>query len=268
MRKPLNTSVPEELITEIDQLVVKAKGSYRDRSHLVEQAIRAFMSDEIDADPAGRLANPVLQQALENASLYETSLFPRMRVHREEKRAIAEKAAGLIDVGMTLFVDGSTTCIELAKILARQKKRLTIVTNSTLVCLELGKTSEHKVIGIGGDFDPSSASFVGSLCEEAAQKYFVDLVVVSTKGLIPGEGTYESNTGTLRIKQVFARNTRQIILLVDHSKFHQKSLCKVLDIAQIHTIITDTLAPQEVVNQLIEQGHQVLVVPVKPAGER
>jgi DeoR/GlpR family transcriptional regulator of sugar metabolism len=258
MRKPLNTSVPEELISDIDQLVLKAKGSYRDRSHLVEQAIRAFMSDELEDDPAApRLTS-------EASNLYETSLFPRMRMNQKEKRAIAVKAASLIEPRMTLFIDGSTTCIELAKILARQKKQLTIVTNSSLICLELGITSEHKVIGIGGDFDPTSASFVGSLCEEAAQKYFVDLAVISTKGLLPNDGTYESNMGTLRIKQLFARNARKIMLLVDHSKFHQRSLCKVLDIAQIQTLITDDQVPQDDVNQLIQQGHEVLVVPVKP----
>ena len=264
MRKPLNTSVPEELISEIDQLVVKAKGSYRDRSHWVEQAIRAFMSEPGDGEAASRAVNGVPAAAFEATSLYETALFPRMRMNRDAKRAIAEKAASLIEPGKTLFMDGSTTCIELAKILARQRKHLTILTNSTLICLELGKTAEHKLIGLGGDFDPVSASYVGSLCEEMAGHYFVDLAIVSTKGLIPAEGTYESNTGTLRIKQVVARNTRNIMLLVDHSKFHQKSLCKVLDIAQIHTLITDELAPQEAVNGLVENGHEVYRVAVRP----
>jgi DeoR/GlpR family transcriptional regulator of sugar metabolism len=162
-----------------------------------------------------------------------------------------------------LFIDGSTTCIELAKFLAHQKKRLTIVTNSTLICLELGKTREHKVIGIGGDFDPTSASFVGSVCEEAAKKYFVDMVIISTKGLIPTEGIYESNTGTLRIKQVFAANTRKTILLVDHSKFHQKSLCKVLDISQIHTLVTDDQAPADAVDLLAGKGLTTMIVPLK-----
>lgn len=263
MRKPLNTSVPQELISEVDELVVKAKGSYRDRSHLVEQAIRAFVTESSTGAPLNRSANNKTQSS-SVSSLYETSLFPRMRMNREEKHLIAEKAASLIQPGQTLFIDGSTTCIELAKILAYQKKNLTIVTNSTLVCLELGKTNEHKIIGIGGDFDPSSASFIGSLCAEAASQYYVDLFIASTKGLVPTEGTFESNIGTLRIKQVFARHSGKVILLVDHTKFHQKSLCKVLDISQISTIVTDDQSPYEAIDLLRETVPEVVVVPMKP----
>lgn len=263
MRKPLNTSVPEELISEIDELVVRTNGSYRDRSHLVEQAIRAYMYDEGDGialvHPAARQARP----SREASSLYESSLFPRMRMNEGEKKAIAVQAASLVETGMTLFIDGSTSCIALAKVLANQRKGLTIVTNSTLICLELGKTAEHKVVGIGGDFDASSASFIGSYCEEAASSYYVDMSFLSTKGIILDDGTYESNTGTLRIKQVIAPHSSRVVLLADHTKFEQRSLRKVLDIAQIHTLVTDANVPQTIVKHLTESGHTVLVAPLK-----
>lgn len=253
MRKPLNTSIPEEMIAQVDQTVAQARGSFRDRSHFVEQAIRAFLQNDLGVDPAVPPA-PALA-----GSLYETSLFPRMSVNRAEKQAIARAAAGRIRPGMTLFIDGSTTCIELARILAHQKKHLTVVTNSTLICLELGRTREHQVICAGGDFDASSASFTGPVCEEAARTYYVDLALLSTKGFIPQDGTFESNTGTLRIKQIFARNTRQVALLVDHSKFHQKSLQKVLDIDQIQAVITDAEAPADALEELARRGVEVVV---------
>lgn len=264
MRKPLNTSVPEELISEIDELVDKTKGSYRDRSHLVEQAIRAYIYDDEDGIAFNHHAIRTNQMSKEIPSLYESSLFPRMRMNEEEKKAIAQKASSLVETGMTLFIDGSTSCIALAKVLARQRKGLTVVTNSTIICLELGKTAEHKVVGIGGDFDASSASFIGSFCEEAISSYFVDLAIMSTKGIILDDGTYESNTGTLRIKQVIAPNASRIVLLADHTKFEQRSLRKVLDISQIHTVVTDVNVSQSIVDHLVEAEHTVLIAPSIP----
>ena len=263
MRKPLNTSVPEELVSRIDEFVLNSKGDYRDRSHLVEQAIKSYMGDEVSLrgaqakNPAGF---PVTNPA---SSLYETSLFPRLSLRTNEKRAIAEQAANLIEYGKTLFMDGSTTCIELAKVLVQQKKRLTIVTNSTLVCLELGHSSEHKVIGIGGEFDPGSASFVGCSSEDALEKFYVDYAFLSTKGFLPIEGTFESSMGTLRVKQVVSAHCGRLILLIDYSKFGQRSLCKVLDISQIHTVVTDGQAPQEAVDFLKQLGKEVWVADLK-----
>jgi DeoR family transcriptional regulator of aga operon len=69
--------------------------------------------------------------------------------------------------------------------------------------------------------------------------------------------------GTLRIKQVIAGHCARLILLVDYSKFGQRSLCKVLDVSQIHTIVTDSQAPQEAIDLLKQKGHEVQVADLK-----
>jgi DeoR/GlpR family transcriptional regulator of sugar metabolism len=257
MRKPLNTSVPEELIARVDEFVRNSKGGYKDRSHLVEQAIKLYMGDDLPLRGLAQKITGSTQSFSASSSLYETSLFPRLSINHLEKQAIARQAAELIGMGKTLFIDGSTTCLELARMLAYQRKGLTIVTNSTLICLELGHSREHKVIGVGGEYDSSSASFVGCTCEEALERFYVDYAVFSTKGFFPNEGTFESTMGTLRVKQVVAQHCANVLLLVDHTKFDQRALCKVLDIAQIGAVVTDEQAPQEAVDLLRQNGHEV-----------
>jgi DeoR/GlpR family transcriptional regulator of sugar metabolism len=220
------------------------------------------MGEDLPWDGGALEASPRAENSANtgnHASLYETSLFPRLAMNTREKRAIAALASSLIDVSKTLFIDGGTSSIELAKVLASQAKGLTVVTNSTLVSLELGWSNAHKVIGLGGSYDPPSASFVGRACEEAAAQFFVDYAVFSTKGLCPGEGTFESNTGTLRVKQVVADHCQQAVLLVDHTKFNERSLCKVLDMSQIHVVVTDEQAPQDDIDALRDMGIEVLV---------
>jgi DeoR/GlpR family transcriptional regulator of sugar metabolism len=255
MRKPINTSVPEDLIRRVDEFVQASQGGYKDRSHLVEQAVRRYLGD----DPTLNEPTTKTSSTTASSSLYETSLFPRLAMQTREKKAIAKVAAGLIETGTTIFMDGSTTCIQLAKELTNQRKGLTIISNSALICLELGHSGEHKIIGVGGEYDSSSASFVGSSSEESLEHFYVDFAIFSTKGFIPQDGTYESSMGTLRIKQVAARHCSKVILLADHTKFDQRSLCKVLDSSQIHTVVTDDRTQPESVEFLRQNGHEVLI---------
>jgi len=48
MRKQLNSSIPEQLIKQIDKIVKNSKGIYRDRSHFVQLAIREKIEKIID----------------------------------------------------------------------------------------------------------------------------------------------------------------------------------------------------------------------------
>jgi DeoR/GlpR family transcriptional regulator of sugar metabolism len=191
--------------------------------------------------------------------LYETDLRSRFSENKAEKRAIAQQALALLNTRHTVFLDGGTTCLELAKLIPGNRNGLTVITNSALACLEVGRSKDNMTVGIGGHYDSASASFVGPTAEESARKFFVDLAFVSTKGLIAGQGTFESAIATFHIKQIIARQATKVVLLVDHSKFGQRALSKVLDVTQLHAVITDERAPAEDVRELRARGVEVLL---------
>jgi DeoR/GlpR family transcriptional regulator of sugar metabolism len=170
---------------------------------------------------------------------YESVVQQRLPIHRPEKNQIAREVAGQLQPHQTIFLDGSTTCLVLARHLAEKLDGLSIVTHSALVCMEFGRGTENTILSLGGQFDPASACFVGPTTEEAARRFFVDVAFLSTKGFLPEEGTFESSMATFRIKQIIAEQAARVVLLVDHSKFGQRALCKVLDIGQIDEVITD-----------------------------
>lgn len=206
-----------------------------------------------------------VQKADAPSYLYETAVHSRLSVQRDAKRAIARQAIELVKSPQSVFLDGSTTCLELAKFLAKERKGLTVVTNSALACLELGKSGDNTIIGIGGQFDASSLSYVGAQAEDWAKTLFVDLAFVGTKGFVVTEGTFESFMPTFRIKQIIARQAVELVLLVDHSKFGQRALSKVLDVSQIHTVVTDDLAPASDLARLKHGGCKVITAPLKGA---
>lgn len=193
------------------------------------------------------------------AGYYETELTSRLSLHVPEKRAIAVKALEGIAPGQTIFLDPGTTCLELARLLASHREGVTIVTNSALACLELGRGNRNTVVAIGGQYDSSSGSFFGPASEEWVERFFVDRAFVSTKAFLPAEGTFESAIETIRVKQVVARRCSELVLLADHSKFGLRALCKALDVAQIHTIITDPQAPEADLSRLEWSGKTVHV---------
>jgi DeoR/GlpR family transcriptional regulator of sugar metabolism len=156
--------------------------------------------------------------------------------------------------------------MELAKLIPDSRGELTVITNSALACLELGRSKDNMVVGIGGHYDAASASFVGPSAEESARKFFVDVAFVSTKGLIVDQGTFESAIATFHIKQIIARQATKVVLLVDHSKFGQRALSKVLDVMQLQAVIADERAPAADVDALRERGVEVLVAPMPIAG--
>ncbi len=200
------------------------------------------------------------------ASYYETDLLSRISVNVPQKRAIAAAALDMIAPGQTVFLDPSTTCLELARLLALRSAGVTVVTNSAPACLELGRGRRNTIIGIGGQYDAASGAFVGSASEESAERYFVDRAFVSTKGFLPAEGTFESAIETIRVKQVVARRCSELVLLVDHTKFGLRALCKTLDIAEIHTVVTDAATPEADLRRLEWAGKKVVVAGVREAG--
>ena len=199
--------------------------------------------------------------------LYETALESRFSEHVNEKRAIAVRAVALIAEGETLYLDGGTTCIHLARRIARDRLSVNVVTNSPMVCLELGKSDQVRVTGLGGEMDANSLCFCGPSCETAARECYVDHAFLTTKGFVPAEGTYESFEGTARIKQVMVAQCSAVVLLIDHSKFGRRALRKVLEASQVHTVVTDDGVPEHVLSSAHTHGCNVLVAPASDAKE-
>jgi DeoR/GlpR family transcriptional regulator of sugar metabolism len=171
--------------------------------------------------------------------LTEGPLWERLGKNLPAKRSIARAAAKLITPNSTLHLDGSTTSIELARFIARESIVATIVTNSVLVAACFCGPSAARVIQMGGTLNLFSGCTTGVETEEAANEFFIDIGFFATLGYVPGEGTYESYADTFRVKQAFAKRCSKVVLMLDHTKFGKRALNRVLDDAQISTIVTD-----------------------------
>lgn len=199
--------------------------------------------------------------------LRESTLLSRLSEYSREKKAIARLALDLLENHKTVYLDGGTTCLELARQIAAREDafKLTVVTNSALACVELGRRAGDSIIGIGGEYDAHSLSFCGSISEEFAAHFHPDIAFLSTKGFSHKEGTFESSVALLRIKQLVAKRCKRVVLLADHSKFGARALCKVLDVSQLSAVVTDEGAPRKALAALQKAGCEVHVARLEEA---
>jgi DeoR family transcriptional regulator, L-fucose operon activator len=249
----------------VEHLDTAGSCSYQDLAALAGVSDMTIRRDVDKLSQRGQVIKTLggAQTAHAPENLYESPIQQRLPVHRPEKEKIAREAVRQIKPQQTIYLDGSTTCLVFARRLAATQRGLTVVTNSALVCMEFSRGTENTVFSLGGQFDPGSMCFVGPTTEEAARRFFVDIAFLSTKGLLPDEGTFESSIATIRIKQIIAEQAARVVLLVDHSKFGQRALCKALDIKQIHEIITDRDATPDHSAMLEQRGIAVRL----PLGE-
>ena len=89
---------------------------------------------------------------------------------------MAEIVAEMVQDGDHIFLDASTTAVFIAKAL-KDKERLTVITNSMEILIELSDVSGWNIISTGGVMKEGYLAFLGSRTEEVIRSYYVDKVL-------------------------------------------------------------------------------------------
>ncbi len=161
----------------------------------------------------------------------------RTSINHEVKQNISLKAANLIHDNDTIMIDASTTCLELLHAIEK-KKGITIITNSVKIPYDF-ISSNFNIISTGGTLRAHSLALVGSVAQNALQNYYVNMAVMSCKGLSLNNGIMESNEPESEFKRRMIKQAEIVILLVDHTKFNKTAFIKLFDFSDIDYIVTD-----------------------------
>ena len=161
----------------------------------------------------------------------------------DEKKLIAEKFSELIQDGDRLMLDSSSTAQYIVKVL-KEKKDLTIITNSVKILLELADKNDWTILSTGGVLKNGALSLNGSSAEKMIGSYYVDAAICSCKGIDTELGITESNENDTLIKRAMFASAEKKILALDSKKFDRKSFVKVCCADEIDIIVTDK-APSE-----------------------
>jgi DeoR family fructose operon transcriptional repressor len=197
-----------------------------------------------------------------SSTAYQGSYDYLLGVNKAEKSAIAEEAAKLILDGDTVFLEGSTTVLELARCL-RRRSRLKVVTNSPGIVLQFQHSPGVSVISTGGDLMKEILYFAGTWTRRALGEVRLDRAVLGVTAIDPDYGLSTANSPEAEVKQLLIKAARQRIGLADHTKFARKSFAFVGPATDLDILVTDAGVDQAYVERLREQGLKIIIANIQ-----
>lgn len=173
----------------------------------------------------------------ENANL-EVPFNIRKNYNVIGKQKIAEQIAAMVKDGESLMLDASSTAVYIAKAL-KEKKNLTMITNSIEIIVELMDMPEWKVLSTGGLSREGSFALVGPQTDKMLKSYHVDKAVISCKGFDLESGITDSDELHANNKITMLGAAGKKILAVDKSKFDKTAFTAIGALDDITTVVTD-----------------------------
>lgn len=168
-----------------------------------------------------------------------------------EKASIASRALQEVPDGSTVFLDSSTTVLELGKILAREPGRgLTIVTNSPALAFQLEAPHIHVVV-LPGELNQGLRAITGRWTAEFLEQLSITVAFVSAAGFTAEKGLMTTQRELAEVtKAAFSRADRKVAL-VDSSKFGVSALVTMAAPSELDLVITDEKLPPDVMERYL-----------------
>lgn len=182
----------------------------------------------------------------------------RSRTNPTEKEIIGHYATTFIRSGSTIIIDAGTTTQQLANYLCNFEN-VTVASNSLEVGYTLMNCPHITVILSGGIVLGNSRVLTGLPAEKFFSQIHADQLFLGTCGISLENGLTNRNMHEIPVKQKMIEVAKEVILLVDHAKFGKSALSSFASLKQIHKIITDEKAPQDMIAQIEAQGTEVII---------
>jgi len=197
--------------------------------------------------------------AVAHAVSYELPLRYRGVRFAEEKRRIAEAAAGMVTEGMAVGLTGGTTATEVARALAG-RPRLTIVTNALNIASELGVRPNIKLIVTGGLARSRSYELSGPIAEASLTGLNLDVAFIGVDGVDATAGCTTHEEVEAHTNAVMIRHADRVVLVTDSSKIGKVTFARICEAGEVDELITDRAASPAAVRSLADAGVRVRLV--------
>jgi DeoR/GlpR family transcriptional regulator of sugar metabolism len=200
------------------------------------------------------------------SSTDEPGFEAKKLLQQSAKRAIAERAAELVEPHTAVGISAGTTTWMLASLLQGNAGPLSVVTNSTTVADVLfsgGKSGGVTVILTGGVRTPSAA-LVGAVADRSINSLHVDRLFLGVHGMDGSAGFTTPNLAEAQTNRSLVAHARQVVVLADSTKWGTVGLADFGPLSDADVLITDDGLPVAARSALAEQVGELIVVPIDP----
>lgn len=198
--------------------------------------------------------------AVASGVLYELPMRYRGGQNYEAKRAIAVRATALLPADtVSVGLNGGTTNTEVGRALA-DRGNLRVVTNALNIATELAVRPNIEVAVCGGSARAASYELVGPMAEQTLAGINLDVVVLGVDGVSATAGFTTYHEVEANTNRALVRAAERTIVVADSSKIGKRMFAKIVDVAAVSDIVTDTGAKESDVAALERLGPTVHVV--------
>jgi DeoR/GlpR family transcriptional regulator of sugar metabolism len=162
----------------------------------------------------------------------------KQRRNLAAKRAIGSTASEFVRDGDRVILDSGSTTYQLAVEL-RKRQDLTIITNDLVIGQMVADYTGVRLLMTGGELLSSTYTLVGTAALAFIKQIRVDWTFLSADAIDVETGLTNTNTLEIALKQAMLEAARQVVVLVDSSKFGPPALAHVADIDEVDIILTD-----------------------------
>ncbi|MET4782364.1 DeoR/GlpR family DNA-binding transcription regulator [Glaciihabitans sp. UYNi722] len=178
-------------------------------------------------------------------TVFESSSDFRLQTQSVAKSALAKVALSMVEPGMSIMLDDSTTVLSLARLL-NECGPLTVITNYRQVIEEFRENDEIRLIVAGGQYSRSHDSFIGMPSISSVDAFAVDIVFQSTSTMST-EMTFHQEQDIVLMKRSMLSSGSRRVLMMDSTKVGRTSLHRYVPVSDFtDVILTDDVDPEMV----------------------
>jgi len=192
---------------------------------------------------------------------YEATFAARQRYRAAEKHTLAKLAATLVEATDSIFLDSSTTALAVGLAIKSSPtiRNVTVLTTGIWTAVAIMDSPHIHTIITGGSLGGNSGALNGPITREILSKYNINKAFVGALGLTIDDGLTDNDPLEVELKQTIVQNAKEVIAVLDGSKFGQIGLASYAQISQLACIVTEESAPQDIIDALTNQDIKVLI---------
>ncbi|GAA4418446.1 hypothetical protein GCM10023169_08030 [Georgenia halophila] len=184
----------------------------------------------------------------------------RLGTYAQEKAAVGTAAAGLVEPGSAVVLDGGTTCLAVAKALVAspQLEGVTVYTPalSTAMALEAA-ASRITVVVTGGTVYPKAHTLGGPYSELILERVIGSVAFIGCNGVSDVDGISAATPIDAELKRRLLASAKYRVAVTDASKFVEHGTVRVCQVGEVDLILTSGALESELVDDVTRAGGAV-----------
>ncbi len=182
----------------------------------------------------------------------------RKATNEEAKNNIAKQLVQFIPNDSSLFINIGTTTEAVARALLHHKN-LKVVTNNIHVASILSENESCSIIVAGGEVRNNDGGIIGESTIDFISQFQMDFGIIGISGIDEDGSLLDYDYREVRVAKSIIRNSRQVLLAADHTKFGRNAMIRLGNINEAHHLFTD-FEPSENIRNLLKANNVQLYI--------